>query len=209
MKLIGYTRVSTAEQAAEGVSLAAQEAKLRAYCDLYGHDLVEVVVDAGASAKSTERPGLQRALGRLRAGEVEGLLVAKLDRLTRSVRDLGDLVEGVFKKSALVSVAEQVDTSTAGGRMMLNLMTVLSQWEREVIGERTSAALQFKKSQGAKLGPAAYEAPEALARMRELRARGLTYRAVADVLGSEGHRPQRGGSWHAMTVKRMLAREGT
>jgi DNA invertase Pin-like site-specific DNA recombinase len=88
-KTIAYLRVSTDKQADRGVSLDAQRAKLRAYAELYEPELVDVIVDAGYSAKSLDRPGLQRALAMLKVGDVEGLLVVKLDRLTRSVVDLG------------------------------------------------------------------------------------------------------------------------
>lgn len=167
MKVIASFRVSTEEQASHGVSLAAQEAKVRAYCDLYGHDLVEVVVDAGQSAKSLNRPGLQRALVALKVGEAEGLLVLKLDRLTRSVRDLGELLEAYFQKAALISIQEQCDTSSAAGRLVLNVMTSVAQWERETISERTNAALQYKKSQGVKLGAPALTDQATLARAQE------------------------------------------
>jgi site-specific DNA recombinase len=107
MKVLGYVRVSTEEQAELGVSLEAQQAKLTAYAGLYDLELVEVIVDAGVSAKSFNRPGLQRALSMLRKGKAQGLLVAKLDRLTRSMRDLGALVEDELVKGkwALLSVA--------------------------------------------------------------------------------------------------------
>ena len=206
MKVIGYVRVSTEEQASHGVSLAAQEAKIRAYADLFGHELTEVIVDGGQSAKSLTRPGLQQALAALKTGQAEGLLIAKLDRLTRSVRDLGDLLEAYFQKFALMSVGEQVDTSTAGGRMMLNLMTVMSQWEREIIGERTSAALQHLKAQGVKLGAPALESPEVLARVRELRGEGKTFREIARILTNEGAKTLKGGAWFSSTVQRLLAR---
>lgn len=208
MRILGYTRVSTQEQATEGVSLAAQEEKLKAYCSLYGHELVEVVVDAGQSAKSLDRPGLVLALQGLKDGLADGLLIAKLDRLTRSVRDLGTLLEGPFRRAALISVAEQFDTASAAGRLVLNVIASVSQWEREANGERTSAALQYKKSQGQKLGPPAHEDPLILARMKELRAKRMTYRAIAAALAAEGYCTQKGGAWHAMTVQRMLTREG-
>ena len=208
MKVIAYTRVSTEEQATQGVSLAAQEAKLRAYCDLYGHELLEVVVDAGESAKTLNRPGLQRALTALKAGEAEGLLVLKLDRLTRSVRDLGELLENYFQRSALLSLQEQCDTSTAAGRLVLNLLTSVAQWERESTGERTRTALQHKKSQGVKLGAPSLKDGPTIARATELKGQGLTLRQVAEQLTAEGFQTLRGGRWEAMTVKRLLDREG-
>jgi len=124
-KVLGYVRVSTEEQAERGVSLDAQRAKLEAYATLYDLELVEVIVDAGVSAKSFDRPGLQHALSLLRKGKTQALLVAKLDRLTRSMRDLGTLVEEELVKGkwALLSVAEQLDTRTAPGRLVLNIAT--------------------------------------------------------------------------------------
>lgn len=112
---MGYIRVSTEKQADYGISLDAQQAKLAAYAALYDLTLVEVIVDAGVSAKTLDRPGLQCALGLLRTGQANALLVAKLDRLTRSVKDLGTLVEVYFSSDAitLLSVADNIDTRTA------------------------------------------------------------------------------------------------
>lgn len=206
MKVIGYARVSTEEQATQGHSLGAQEAKLRQYCDLYGHDLVEVIIDAGQSAKTLDRPGLTRALASLEGGAAEGLVILKLDRLTRSVRDLGTLLEDYFQRFALLSVLEQCDTSTASGRLILNLLMSVSQWERETIGERTSAALQHKKAMGAKLGAPALDDPAALAEARRLRAAGLTLRQVAEEFTAQGRQTLKGGRWQATTIKRLLER---
>lgn len=141
-KAVGYIRVSTDKQVDHGVSLDAQRAKLDAYAALYDLTLVEVIVDAGVSAKTLDRPGLQRALGMLRKGQVHALLVAKLDRLTRSVEDLGELIRTVFVtgKADLLSVGEQIDTRTAAGRLVLNVLGSVAQWERETIGERTAEA---------------------------------------------------------------------
>src|SRR4051812_2078687 len=100
MKVIAYARVSTEEQANDGVSLASQTAKLKAYCDLYDLDLVEVIVDAGVSAKSLDRDGLRRALEMLRNGRASGLVVCKLDRLSRSVGDWDELIERFFGEKA-------------------------------------------------------------------------------------------------------------
>lgn len=206
MKVVAYVRVSTEEQASHGVSLAAQEAKLRSYCELYDHELVEVVVDAGQSAKSLNRPGLQQALGMLKSGEAQGLLVLKLDRLTRSVRDLGELLESYFQTAALISLAEQCDTSSAAGRLVLNVMTSVAQWERETTSERTSAALQYKKTQGVQLGAPALKDEATIARAVALKAEGLTLRQVAEQLTAEGFQTLKGGRWEAMTVKRLLDR---
>lgn len=221
MRVIGYIRVSTDEQAQGGVSLDAQRAKLEQYAELYDLDLVDIIVDAGVSAKNLHREGLRSALVALESGQAAGLLVAKLDRLTRSVRDLSDLLEKYFgTKYALLSVAEKVDTSSAAGRMILNIMATVSQWEREVIGERTSAALQHKIAQGQHVGSPALgfkmtegqlEADQTelaiVDRILKLRAGGLTLQAIADTLNAEEIPTKRGGKWHPSTVTYILGRK--
>ena len=110
MKAIGYVRVSTDRQAEQGVSLEAQEAKIRAMATVQGAELFEVIVDGGESAKNLNRPGLQRLLALVDSGKVEAVIIAKLDRLTRSVKDLCSLLELFEKRSvALISVAESLD----------------------------------------------------------------------------------------------------
>ncbi len=222
MKAIGYIRVSTQEQASEGYSLAAQEAKIRQYADLYGLDLVDVVTDAGVSAKSLDRPGLAEALRRLEVGEAGALVILKLDRLTRSVADWNALIDRYFGKAvALMSVSDQIDTRTAGGRLVLNVLVSVAQWEREAIGERTAAALAEKKRQGEAVGRPAYgfeirdgriaevkDEAAVVARVTTLRAEGLTLQAIADTLNAEGIATKRGGSWAPQTVKNLLARAG-
>jgi DNA invertase Pin-like site-specific DNA recombinase len=222
-RTIVYCRVSTDKQAEKGVSLDAQQAKARAYAELYDLDIVEVVIDAGVSAKTLQRPGLERALGLLKAGKAEALLVVKLDRLTRSVADLGRLVERYFApgKAALLSVGEQIDTRSAAGRLVLNVLASVSQWEREAIGERTSAALQHKAAQGEYTGgdaPYGYRLaadgehlePVAaeqvlLNKARGLRRKGLSLRAVARELVAQGFRTRKGRPFVAVQVQRMLA----
>src|SRR5260370_12853436 len=153
-RAVAYLRVSSEKEGDKGVSLDAQRAKVEAYAQLYELELVEVVVDAGVSAKTLDRPGLRRALEMLKARQAEALLVVKLDRLTRSVVHLGQLVEEYFAdgKWALLSVGEQIDTRSAAGRLVLNVLASVSQWEREAIGERTSAAMQHLRSNGAYTG---------------------------------------------------------
>ena len=141
-RVIGYIRVSTEAQADGGASLDAQRAKLTAYAAALDLDLVAIVEDAGVSAKTLRRAGLSHALDMLDAGDASGLLVTKLDRLTRSVRDLGELVERYFAaRFSLLSVADSIDTRSAAGRLVLNVLASVAQWEREACGERTRDAL--------------------------------------------------------------------
>jgi DNA invertase Pin-like site-specific DNA recombinase len=161
-RVVGYARVSTEEQASDGVSLGAQSEKIRAYASLYDLELLEVIVDAGVSAKTLNRPGLNRALDMLAEGKASGLVVAKLDRLSRSVGDWNTLIDGYFGERSgktLMSVADSIDTRTAAGRLVLNVLMPVSQWERETIAERTRDAPQQKRS-GAN-GPA--QSPSAAA----------------------------------------------
>jgi DNA invertase Pin-like site-specific DNA recombinase len=150
-RVVGYARVSTEQQAGEGVSLEAQREKITAYAQLYDLVLVDLVIDAGASAKTLHRPGLQQALTLLKRGTADALLVTKLDRLTRSVKNLGILIENYFGRSALMSVSDQIDTRTANGILVLNVLMSVAQWERQAIGERTKEALQHKKRQGQRI----------------------------------------------------------
>jgi site-specific DNA recombinase len=218
-RVIAYVRVSTEKQADEGVSLDAQRAQLAAYAGLYGLQIVETIVDAGESAKSLQRPGLARALAMLADGLADGLLVTKLDRLTRSVRDLGELIEGPFAKAALLSVGEQIDTRSAAGRLVLNVLASVSQWEREAIGERTSSAMQHMRASGeytggrvpygwtlidgGKLEPVEDERAT-VARARELRATGLSLASVARALAAEGRLARNGREFFPMQISNML-----
>jgi site-specific DNA recombinase len=224
MRVIGYIRVSTEEQASQGQSLDAQRAKLTAYAAPYDLELVEGVVDAGVSAKTLSRKGLQGALASLRRGEADGLLIAKLDRLSRSVRDWNTLIDGYFGEKAgkqLFSVADSIDTRTAAGRLVLNVLMSVAQWERETIGERTRDTLRYKISKGERCGkvrfgytlgddgktlvPNAAE-QEAIAVMRALRDAGESYRDIGAELNARGVSTKEGGAWQPMTVRNILAR---
>lgn len=218
MKAIGYIRVSTNEQATQGVSLEAQRAKIRAYCDLYSLELVEVLEDAGKSAKNLNRPAMQEILDRIKRKDVEAIVILKLDRLTRSVRDLADIMELVSKRGiSLVSVEEKLDTGTAAGRMVLNVMATVSQWEREIIGERTKTAMQHKKQQGQVVGTVPFgferqgnrlvpirQEQEAISFMRILKDSGLSFRRIADELKQRGIQTKKGGRWAHQQVKSVL-----
>jgi site-specific DNA recombinase len=145
---ISYSRVSTESQASEGISIDAQEARIAAYCAAMGWPLSEVIRDAGCSAKTLKRPGIGKILQWVREGSVERIVVARLDRATRSVSDLNHLIQLCGKHdTALVSIAEVLDTASAGGRLVCNLLAVVAQWTREQIGENTANALAHKRQQ--------------------------------------------------------------
>jgi DNA invertase Pin-like site-specific DNA recombinase len=238
-RLVGYIRVSTERQARrrsaadrqaeDGVSLEAQRTRLVAYSVAMDVELVTIIDDPGKSAKSLNRPGMVRALAMLEAGEADGLLIPKLDRLTRSVRDLGDLVERYFaSRFALVSVGDSIDTRSASGRLVLNVLVSVAQWEREAGAERTREALAQVKAEGGRIGrpglgwtrtedldehgrrAVVADPAEAktVARIQELRHERFSLMQIATTLTDEGHRTKRGGEWYPSTVRSVLAREG-
>jgi len=218
---VGYVRVSTEKQAEWGVSLEAQDAKIRAMAALQDAQLVDVIVDA-ESAKDLNRPGMARLLALVESRAVQTVIVAKLDRLTRSVRDLGELLERFQRRGvSLVSVAESLDTKTAAGRLVLNVMASVSQWEREAIGERTRDAMRHMQTAGQYTGgsvPFGYQLlsdgqhlnPNAaeqtiVSRVGELRAAGYSLRAVAHELNAQGYTTRRGTAWRHQYVAALAA----
>jgi len=153
MKILGYIRVSSDKQADSGMSLEVQESQIIKYAELYDIGLGEIIMDAGESAKSLKRPGMLRLIELMDSNLCQGVLIVKLDRLTRSVKDLCYLLERYFSKDKiLISVQEKIDTNSAMGRMVMNVVMSISQWEREATSERTKAVLQHKKTKGERIG---------------------------------------------------------
>jgi DNA invertase Pin-like site-specific DNA recombinase len=220
MKTVGYVRVSTDKQAERGVSLDAQAEKTRAMAVVHNAELVDIIVDGGESAKSLNRPGMARLLALVDAGEVDTVIIAKLDRLTRSVKDLCTLLERFTRRGvALVSVAESLDTGSAAGRLVLNIMTAVSQWEREAIGERTRDAMSHKRNNGERVGniqfgyrlcadgkhvepdPAEQSVLHEIGRLRQT---GHTMRGIAATLNHRALRTRRGSEWRLEHVARIV-----
>ncbi len=223
MKAVGYCRVSTEDQASEGVSLETQEAKLRAWADLNGAELVAVHVDAGLSGcRADNRPGLQAALDTA-CREKAPLVVYSLSRLARSTKDAIGMSERLDKAGAdLVSLSERIDTTTAAGKMVFRMLAVLAEFERDQIAERTSAALQHKKAKGERVGDIPYGwhlapdgihlVPEAaeqamIAAALRWHAEGLSLRKIGEALAADGMLPRSGRPWHPQQVKALLTAE--
>lgn len=176
MKLVAYLRTSTQEQ---NLGLEVQRDGVQAYAKLYNHELVRVLVEK-QSGKDLNRPQLKVALQMIADGVVDGVIIYKIDRLSRSVADLSRLVDGPLSGASLISVSEQLDTSSANGRLMLNILSSMAQFEREQLSERTSQALQALKKKGVKLGR-----PRATAKRRyarRLRNQGYALRVIGERL---------------------------
>lgn len=208
MKVLGYVRVSTDEQAASGAGLAAQESAISEACERSGYELVGVVRDEGFSAKDLNRPGIASVLEALAAGEADGLMVAKLDRLSRSVFDFSGMVERSRREGwSLVCLDLGVDTSTAAGEVMANVLAAFAQFERRLVSERTKAALAALKAQGVVLGRPPVTPDWVLHECVRLRKAGLSYRFIAQHLQDDGTPTAHGGAkWHGSTVKALCAR---
>jgi DNA invertase Pin-like site-specific DNA recombinase len=221
--VIGYARVSTFDQATEGVSLEAQRRMIEAHCRAHGLALLRIEEDRGISAKTTaRRPGLARAREALRRGEASALVATKLDRVTRSIRDAIALIEQAERERwRLVSLGESLDTETPMGKFFVHMLGALAELERAQIGERTKAALAELRRQGRRVSgrpPFGYsfdsgrvvEVPaelELLGRLRRLEAQGLGPKAVAARMNAAGLlHPRTGRPWFHGTVRDILAR---
>ena len=223
MKAIIYTRVSTEGQAIIGVSLDFQEEKTRAYCLAHSWEVVAHISDR-LSGKNTKRPGLQKALAILKSGEADCLVILRLDRLTRSIKDLVNMVEDSTKNQwQLVSVNDNIDTTRANGRFMLNVLGSTAQFERELLIERVKEGLQKKRIMGEKTGgkpPYGYrvhksngrkylaEQPteqEVIKEVRALKGQGLSLRQIADQLKANKIANRKGSTeWNPNQIKRIL-----
>lgn len=221
MVVLGYVRVSTKDQAESGLGIEAQIRKIKAYCELYDLKLADILIDDGYSGKTLDRPALKELIQRLENGEAEGVVIAKLDRLTRSVVDMGILLEKVFNKKQLFSVSENVDTRTPSGRLVLNVLISVAQWERETIAERTRDALKAKRKRGEKTGgdiPFGYDEKDGklipnemeqriIKLIKRLREKGYGLKKIARFLNEKGFRTKKGKMFTHMQVKRILERE--
>jgi len=223
-RAVGYVRVSTELQAQEGISLDAQQAKIRAWCDANGYALIYIYVDAGLSgSRSDNRPGLQRAL-EAACRPNTALVVYSLSRLARSTKDAILISERLAKGGAdLVSLSERIDTTTAAGKMVFRMLAVLSEFERDQLSERTKTAMAHLRQQGRRVSrhiPYGFELAldektllpnlaeqKVMAQIRVLRVEGLSLRQIAALLTQSNIRTKRGGSWTAKVIQTLLHRE--
>lgn len=222
-KAIAYIRVSTTGQVTDGVSLEAQRARIQSWCSLHDYELLEVKVDAGLSGgRADNRPGLQAAID-LACRQKAALVVYSLSRLGRSTTDVLAIANRLEKCGAdLVSLSEKIDTTSAAGKMVFRLLAVLSEFERDLIIERTTAAMSHLRSQGRRISrhvPFGYSLAEdgkhlvsveaeqqVVQEIKRLRETNLSYATIAAKLNQSSINSKNGGRWHAKTVRDIVLR---
>jgi len=202
--------VSTSEQTDSGAGLEAQRRAILAECERRGWHLVHVIEDPGYSAKDLKRPGVQEAMRVLTAREADALVVAKLDRLSRSMIDFTAVMAKAQKEGwALVALDCAVDTTTPAGEAMAHMLATFAQFERRLISQRTREALAVRKAQGVRLGRPATLPTKVVRRIQRERAAGKTLAAIAEGLNRDAVPTAQGGrQWHPATVRYTLQRTG-
>ena len=204
MRVIGYTRVSTEEQGDSRAGLEAQESAIRTEVERRGWALVGIRSDVASGKSLRKRDRLGETLRDLAAGHADALVVAKLDRLSRSVLDFAGVMELAAKEQWSVVVLDLgVDTTTPNGELVANIMISMAQWERRIIGERTKAARTAVRARGTHVGRKPNVSDETRLTIRTLRAAGLSWQKIAAALESSGTPTSQGGRWHAATVRRL------
>ena len=204
-KFIGYARVSTVDQGTNGHSLDGQQARLKETAEREGVVLLDIVVEVASGRK--ERDGLKEAQARIMAGEAQGLIVPKIDRLGRSTIGLLKTVQWAeTERVDILSVAE--GWIVRGGKVVDEMLTGrawFAELEAKKISERTREGLAAARAKGVRLGRPALNV-DLQERATELRRQGLTVQAIAELLNAEGHRTAKGAAYKAMTVYRMVDR---
>lgn len=200
---IGYVRVSTDGQVTSGAGLTAQRTAITAECERRGLPLLDMYADEGLSGKSLARPALTAALDALACGTASVLVVAKVDRLSRSLADFAALMARAERNGwRIVALDLGIDTTSPAGEMMAAVVAATAQYERRLISARTRDALAAKKAAGVRLGRPAVTDPAVVARILTDRKSGATFAAIADTLTAENVPTARGGiRWYASTVK--------
>lgn len=202
-RAIAYRRVSTDQQGDSGAGLDAQAAAVDRECLSRGLNLVTTYTDVGSGGSMKRRPELARALLAMAEGDADVLIVAKLDRLSRSLLDFANLMALAQRQGwGIVALDIGVDTSTVNGELIANIIMALAQWERRIIGQRTKDALGAVKERGTKLGRPTTVDRQTVGMIAMLRADGRSYRSIADMLNRQGVPTAQGGAqWYASTVR--------
>lgn len=210
MRVVGYTRVSTAEQASSGNGLEAQRAAIEAACERKGWELVTVLEDRGLSGKSRKgRTALEAAIALCEGGGADALMTAKLDRLSRSLIDFAALMDQARQNAwALVVLDCDFDTTTPQGELLANMLACFAQFERRCVSARTRDALAAKRERGERVGGRPSTLPDRVVRrIQREAAAGTALNAIARGLNEDAIPTGQGGQrWYASSVRAVLKR---
>lgn len=202
LPIAAYVRVSTDEQIRSGFGLAAQRERIEEEARRRGWD-IRWFIDEGFSGGTADRPQLQQALQGLRDGVYGALVAAKLDRLSRSVVHLGELIERAERERWSLNLLDfDVDTSKPTGRLVAHVLAAVAEFERQRIRERTREALAQVRAQGTQLGRPRLLPDRVVRRIARERKKGYSYRNIANRLNADGVPTAHGGvRWWASTVR--------
>ena len=198
--MLGYASVSAERAELAKRELSRQVDEIALECQRRGLRLIEIVREYERNPRHVTRPGLEYALGRIAAGEASGLVVAELHRMTRSVPELGRMLEWLSRHDArIVSVAPGLDSDEEAGRLAARTIVEIAQWERRRLVERTRNGMRAARLSG----PASVaDYPKVRQRIAAMRAGGMTLQAIADTLNVDGVPTIRGGAtWRPSSVQ--------
>jgi site-specific DNA recombinase len=219
MKVVGYIRVSTEKQVNEGISLDAQESKIKAWAELNDSEIIGIFKDAGISGAKDNREGLNQAIS-VATEHQAALVVYSLSRLSRSTRLTCEIGDKLDKAGAdLVSIFEKIDTTTAAGKMVFRVLAAMAKFEKDKISERTKLALGYKKANGEKTGgdvPFGFDVDDSgrliknekeqtiIKMIFDAWGKGNSLGAIAKKLNNEGYTTKKGNRFFAQTIKNII-----
>lgn len=205
-QVIGYVRVSTDGQAESGAGMAAQRSAIQEACQVRSLVLSRLYEDAGFSAANLDRPALSDALAALATRKADGLIVAKLDRLSRSLLDFAQLMELARAQGwALIALDLGVDTTTPSGELLAGVLASFAQFERRLISQRTREGLAAKRAAGVTLGRPRNLPACIVDRIQDERRAKRSLTAIADGLSRDNVPTAQGGRrWYPSTVRAVL-----
>lgn len=206
-RVFGYVRVSTAEQGRSGLGLATQRSAIAAECQRRGWELLDTYTDVASGKSTSGRDEFGRMLDDLAARKADGIVVSKLDRLSRSIVDFGRVLKLSQRHGWAIRLIDfDLDTSTPTGKLMANLLISVAEWERDIIGQRTKDGLAVTRAKGTRLGRERQIALALEKRIVRMRQRGASFQSIASKLASEHVPTSSGKDWHWATIQRVVRR---
>lgn len=217
MKVYGYTRLNKKRTRPKNLSIRKQTAIIQKYAETHGVKIEKIFSDVGETSVSLDLPNLKKIVHLVEQQKIDMLIVARLDRVTRSIRTLRQFLQKVCdgKEIVFISVAEGLDSSTEAGRLALKTIHLMAKWDSKMISDRTKELVEKKRTLGEKVGHApfgfVYENKKLIPFAKELKVvylirekrdqDALSYHKIAKFLNRSQVPSKRGGKWYAETIK--------